>query len=95
MLNDWDIFIPNTFTPNKDGVNDIFMPVGYGIDEIEMFIFDRWGELIFNTTDKDKGWDGTLKNVLCKTDVYIYKLNIKPMGRNGTEERTGHINLIR
>ena len=95
VLMDWGIFIPNTFTPNKDGVNDIFIPIGHSIDEIEMFIFDRWGELIFNTTNKNKGWDGTFKNTLCKTDVYIYKLNTKPMGGNGTEKRTGHINLIR
>ncbi|MEO7080759.1 MAG: T9SS type B sorting domain-containing protein, partial [Flavobacteriales bacterium] len=54
------IFIPNTFTPNGDGRNDIWLPVGNNIGEYEMHVFDRWGGVIFHSTDVNTGWDGTM-----------------------------------
>ena len=72
------VFIPNTFTPNGDGVNDIFYPRGVGIRSVKYFrIFDRWGELIFEKgsfpiDDIRSGWDGTFKGKQLPTAVYVY-----------------------
>ena len=77
---DWSIYIPNTFTPNGDGRNDTFTAKGYGITEFTMYIFDRWGEMIYETNDMLKGWDGKIQDgsgQLCQQDVYVYKIDIK------------------
>ncbi len=72
------IFIPNTFTPNGDGVNDIFYVRGAGITSVESFrIYNRWGEVLFErrgvaVNDKANGWDGTHNGVKLPPDVYIY-----------------------
>jgi len=72
------LFIPNTFTPNGDDVNDKFYPSGKGIQEItRMSIYDRWGELLYNrnhfqVNDPAYGWDGTYKGSALKPDVYVY-----------------------
>ncbi len=72
------VFIPNTFTPNGDGVNDIFCVRGVGIENISTFrIFSRWGELLFERTniqinDKQNGWDGTYNGEVLPPDVYMY-----------------------
>ncbi|MGV3658212.1 MAG: PKD domain-containing protein [Chitinophagaceae bacterium] len=72
------VFIPNTFTPNGDGVNDVFYPRGVGIKSVRYFrIFDRWGELIFEKgsfpiDDKRSGWDGTFRGKPLPTGVFVY-----------------------
>jgi gliding motility-associated-like protein len=60
---DFALYIPNTFTPDGNGLNDMFQPMGVGIDEenYRMDIFDRWGENIFTSNSFRKGWDGTVK----------------------------------
>jgi len=65
-------YIPDAFTPNGDGLNDIFTAEGADITTFDMKIFDRWGELIFESTDINKGWDGTLKGNPVMNDVYVY-----------------------
>jgi len=74
---DWSIYIPNTFTPNGDGTNDTFTAKGYGILEYNMYIYDRWGDMIFTSNDMSKGWDGKMNGQLCQQDVYVYKIDIK------------------
>ena len=72
------LFVPNTFTPNADGLNDRFYPMGKGISHIKRFrIYNRWGELLFDRYDMPvndplAGWDGTHKNIPLKPDVYVY-----------------------
>jgi gliding motility-associated-like protein len=72
------VFIPNSFTPNGDGHNDVFYPRGKGLSIITTFkIFDRWGELLFErnniqTDDASVGWDGTFRGVVLSPDVYVY-----------------------
>lgn len=59
---DPDVYTPTIFTPNGDGVNDIFKPIWIGMRSIKaLYIYNRWGELVFHTTDINKGWDGTFK----------------------------------
>lgn len=79
---DYTFYLPNAFTPqNKDGLNDVFGPIGIGFDiiEFEMQIFDRWGEQIYVTTDKDKPWNGCVKgsNTIAPMGVYVYLVSGK------------------
>ena len=71
---DGSIYLPNSFTPNGDGFNEVFYAIGIDIKDFEMYIFDRWGEAIFYSDDMDKGWDGTYKGRLAKTDTYVWKV---------------------
>ncbi len=91
------IFVPNAFTPNADGNNDYFKPY-YPltlVTEVYFAIFDRWGAVIYETTDLDgQGWDGTYKGEKIATDVYVYMLNARCI--NGEEyKHTGNVTLLR
>ena len=66
----------NAFSPNGDGVNDILRVRGLNLLELELKIFDRWGELVFETTDQSIGWDGTFKGKEVDPDVYVYHLRV-------------------
>lgn len=89
-----NIYVPNAFTPNGDGDNDIFNVAGYNLNEIELSIFDKWGTLIFFTNDINRGWDGEHKSVPVKTDTYIWKLNVID-GHGKTHNYKGHVSLLR
>lgn len=65
-------YIPNAFTPNGNGRNDLFYGYGIGVIEYKLTIFDRWGEKIFETNDIDEGWNGELENTKVQEDVYVY-----------------------
>ena len=66
------LWFPNSFTPNGDGHNDTYHPVGKGVEKFSMSIFNRWGELIFETNTLEPGWDGTFKGTICAEDTYIF-----------------------
>jgi gliding motility-associated-like protein len=82
VCNKGNLFIPNTFSPNGDGINDRFYPRGQGVFLIKSFrVFDRWGEMVFeklnfNPNDPGAGWDGTFKGKLLSPDVYVYTCEI-------------------
>ncbi|MBA2612200.1 MAG: gliding motility-associated C-terminal domain-containing protein [Bacteroidetes bacterium] len=88
------LYVPNTFTPNGDGLNDIFYISGFGFSDITLEIFDRWGEKLFTSTDITLGWNGKFKGQDCEQDVYVYKLSYKTFGSKLTTT-AGHVNLIR
>lgn len=88
------LYIPNTFTPNRDNLNDIFYAYGVEIKSFEMRIFTRWGEEIFYTNDLAFGWDGFHKNKACPIGVYVYKADFTQLsGKKG--QLIGHVNLLR
>jgi len=88
------IFIPNAFSPNGDGRNDIFSLEYNGNIEIEEFrIFDRWGEMVYNNEDPN-GWDGKYQSEELPQDVYIYQFVIR-LGDNTLETLTGDVTLLR
>ncbi len=93
------LFIPNTFTPNGDGINEVFRPFGCGIYQtagFEMNIFDRWGMLILTTNDIITGWDGTFRGNKCQQDVYVYEVFFtNPADGTLLTLLRGHVNLIR
>lgn len=93
----YTIFIPNSFTPNMDEVNETFKIYGKGIVEVDLFIFDRWGSPITHLRNMEavqKGWDGTKNGVNVKQDVYVYKALIRDVF-GFIHEYYGQINLIR
>ncbi|MCB0397293.1 MAG: gliding motility-associated C-terminal domain-containing protein [Flavobacteriales bacterium] len=89
------IYIPNAFTPNGDGDNDFFRVEQYNFCEVQMYIFDRWGNLIFETQSL-KGWDGTANNgaEVAQQDVYVWLVTAKDCFGNPWR-RIGHVTLIR
>lgn len=95
IIGEGDIEFPNAFTPhNDDGLNDIFRPVHKGVIEYELLIYNRWGELIYQTEDISEGWDGTVKGEPAKPDVYVWKASGK--FTNGRSfEIAGDVTLIR
>lgn len=67
------VYVPSAFTPNGDGLNDVLRPVYVGITKLESFmIYDRWGDLVFKTSDMSKGWDGTNNKKELGTDTYVW-----------------------
>jgi len=76
------LYIPSSFSPNGDGLNDMFEAKGTNVTSFEMYIFDRWGTMIFHSTDINMGWDGTLKNVPCQQDAYVYSITAYDLGYN-------------
>ena len=92
--NQFSIYIPNVFTPNGDLVNNIFYVYGENIKDFSLLIFNRWGELIFESNDILKGWNGEYKGVPAPMGTYVYI--VKFTGAEGAYElRTGKVDLIR
>lgn len=97
---EYAVYVPNAFTPNGDKDNEFFRPYGVGVDEdhYEMMIFDRWGMMLYKTTDWEKGaWDGTFKGNVVQQDTYIYKINVRPKDETLGSPKTlaGHVHLVR
>jgi gliding motility-associated-like protein len=97
IRDEMSVYIPNTFTPNGDGLNDLFQIKGIGLraDGFTMEIFDRWGALIYSTKDILKGWDGTAKGLPVKNDVYVYKVRVIGANGEGRQEYIGHVNVVK
>ena len=91
---DFLFFVPNSFTPNKDGINDVFLPQIYGIMEYELEIYNRWGELLFHSNQLDMGWDGSFKDTACPSGVYLWKIKAKTIDHIIHTE-IGNINVMR
>lgn len=67
------IFVPNAFTPNNDGLNDVLRPIAVGIKQIKYFrIFNRWGQMVFSTTTNGHGWDGSIGGSKQGSNVYVW-----------------------
>ena len=93
-------YIPNTFTPDGDKYNQVFKPVftsGFSIDGFEMLIYNRWGELLFESHNPYAGWDGSygLEGLDCPSGTYSYKVNIKLQDKEEMLIIMGHVNLLR
>jgi gliding motility-associated-like protein len=89
-----DIYIPSGFTPNGDGKNDAVMVTGSGIATLDFKIFNRWGQLVFYTTDRTKGWDGRLAGTKQPADTYVYVVWLKKTNGQVVEKK-GTIVLIK
>ncbi len=88
------IFIPNAFTPDGDGKNDIFRIRGNALDEVYLAVYNRWGEKVFETRDLETGWDGTYKGKELPPDVFGFYMEVKCL--NGEEYfKKGNVTLLR
>ena len=97
IFDDYAVYVPNAFTPNGDGENEIFTAVGIGISNFKMYVFDRWGSLIFYSEDITKGWDGTYQakgTDVLQQDVYVWKIQLKNF-RNESKDLNGTVTLIK
>ena len=94
------VYIPNTFTPDGDQYNQVFVPVftsGYDPFNYEMLIFNRWGEIVFQSHDANVGWDGTygVNGKQAQDGAYTYKIIYKVLKTDERRLLVGHVNLIR
>jgi gliding motility-associated-like protein len=88
------LFVPNAITPNGDGINDIFKAVGTEIEEFHLQIFNRWGELVFESFSIDEGWNGGVNQHYVENEVYVW--HIVAREHTGVSfERRGHVTVIR
>jgi len=97
LLDDFRVHVPNAFTPNGDGINDVFIPVLIGQDQerYDLSIFNRWGEEVYRTKDANAGWDGRLQNGDVQDGVYVWRLTARAASDTETFERIGHVVLLR
>ncbi|TAE85861.1 MAG: hypothetical protein EAY81_06145 [Bacteroidetes bacterium] len=91
------VYFPNSFSPNNDGINDVYAPVGVDVESFQLKIYNRWGQLVFESDNLNHTWDGTIKGKFVPTDTYIYTAQYtgfihKKMQTFNTE---GNITLIR
>jgi gliding motility-associated-like protein len=90
------LWFPNSFTPNDNGLNDKFTGVGADITYFHLMIFNRWGEMIFETEKQDQGWDGFYKGSLVQQDVYVWKVKYKTKCTAGKlNSRIGHVTVVK
>ncbi len=100
LCDESQLFIPNTFTPNGDGMNDVFYPRGTGLDKIVTFrVYNRWGEIVYDRgnmklNDKQAGWDGTYNGKQLPPDVFVYIVEAQ-CDDGETLKLKGDITLIR
>jgi len=90
------LYVPNAFSPTGDFKNEIFTPQGIGIDEerYNMYIYNRWGELIYETNNFAKGWDGRINGEVVQIDTYVYKIVVYDL-KSEKHTLTGHVTVVR
>ncbi|MES2629937.1 MAG: gliding motility-associated C-terminal domain-containing protein, partial [Bacteroidota bacterium] len=93
----FEVYIPNSFSPNGDGVNDVFKPVLLGgiPESYELSIFNRWGELVYYTRDYMRGWDGTANGEASKQDVYVYHLKVRSKYNADKKDEIGQVRILK
>jgi gliding motility-associated-like protein len=97
IINDmFFLFVPNSFTPNGDSYNNVFKPIvsGHDIHRYTLYIYDRWGEILFESHNSEVGWDGTYKGTISQDGVYVWKIDLWTHN-NIRKEYIGHVNLLR
>lgn len=95
----FNVYVPNSFTPNNDGKNDVFLPVGsaWMVENYELTIFNRWGDIVFHSTDPTEPWNGSHKQGehYVEDEVYIYRLKVQSVHSIEPQEYSGHIMVFR
>jgi gliding motility-associated-like protein len=92
------VYVPNTFTPDGNEFNNYFTPVftsGFDPFDFSMIIYDRWGEVIFETQNVDIGWDGTYNGKMAQIGTYTWVIEFKSRTSSEREKIKGHVNLMK
>ncbi|MBS1646275.1 MAG: gliding motility-associated C-terminal domain-containing protein [Bacteroidetes bacterium] len=94
--NDFALYVPNAFTPNGDGKNEVFKAMGEGVSDYVIYIYDRWGNQVFTSKDITEGWNGALHNhgSALQTDVYAWRISIRTADHKG-HSYSGTVTLLR
>jgi gliding motility-associated-like protein len=97
VTEEFTIFVPNTFTPDGDEFNQHLEIFVNGIDDFgfSMLIFNRWGEVIWESNDPSVGWDGTYNGSLVQDGTYVWKIVVKDPNNDDRKEFIGHINVLK
>ena len=94
IIIDGTLYVPNTFTPDGDGINDGFYAVATEVKEFKLYVFNRWGEKIYETSDRFKRWDGTYAGAPSPIDTYVWRIDYEEL--SGEKHKVfGHVNLVR
>ena len=95
IIKEYTVDVPAAFTPNGDGINDMIFVKGWGVDNLILFkIFNRYGEIVFETTDKYIGWDGTYKGEMQGVETYTYIVSVETY-ENEILTKRGTIKLLK
>ncbi len=89
------IVFPTAFTPNADGLNDIFRPIVSNISNFHMTIYNRWGQLLFETSEMITGWNGNIRGEKCPSGLYVYVVDYEVQDAVETKTSRGSFTLIR
>ena len=91
------IFIPNSFTPNNDGINDVFKPEGEGFSEYKLTVWNRWGELVFESQQADEFWNGNHQGgeYFVQDGLYSFRMEYQSTCDSETKIKTGFVNVLR
>ena len=89
-----NLFVPNSFTPNDDGNNDYFEVKGEQIKDYKIWIFNRWGQLVFYNSDISKSWDGYFRNLPAEVGGYVWEIEYMDYSEE-KKKLNGHLNLLR
>ncbi len=89
------VYIPNAFTPNGDGLNDTWKPAVVFVKDYTLYIFNRWGQIVFESGNEMQSWDGTIKGIDCQMDTYLYKLKYSGYDSNDVIQKVGSVTLVR
>lgn len=97
VVADFSIYVPNAFSPNGDGDNEYFFPVLNGPypEDFMLYVFDRWGTLVFATADYLEKWDGSFRGSQAQQDVYVWEISYKEAGNDEVNVIRGHVSLLR
>lgn len=101
IIEDLTYYVPNTFTPDNNGVNETFQPVftsGFNPLSYKLLIFNRWGEILFESNDASVGWDGTYgeeSDQAVKDGTYVWKIEFRKKDDDERVMRVGHVNVLR
>ncbi len=90
-----NIQVPNAFSPDGDGVNDVFSAVSDGIEEFSMDVYNRWGEIVYHSDDVSDPWTGKHNGTNCQQDAYAYVINARGLEYGTQTTMKGTVSLIR
>ena len=89
------LYSPNAFSPDGDGINDLFKVSGQGMSDFQIEIYNRWGQMVYKSIDLSNGWDGTFKGKNLPTGTYVYKIKTSKFGIEQVLVKSGSVALVR
>jgi gliding motility-associated-like protein len=93
--NSYSLYSPTVFSPDGDGINDLFKVYGRGISDFKIEIFTRWGHMVYKSNELNEGWDGTFKGKDLPTGTYVYKIKTSKNSDDKKLVKSGTIALVR